>query len=173
MQLKTSNIGTEPVTLSELKTYLKVDYDDEDTLIASLISGVRERVEQFTGLSLVAKTIELFDDEVPDDFYQLPYPEHDAILEVKVNGTVSEYYSTGLTSKQIKPITTTSYNTTAEDEKGFYVKYTTLGTCPEGVKLEIMKAIEEKYRNRGNTFEGSIAELSENSYANLLIYCKQ
>lgn len=168
MQLKLGTVAIEPITLAEAKTYLKVDYADEDSLISMLISGVREQVEAFTGLGIVARTIEYFNDEIPDEIV-LPYPEHSSITEVKINDVVSTAYKkTGLTQFIIYPENT---YLSGEDQQGIYIKYVTSGTCPAGLKLELLKIIDEKYRNRGNTFEGSISELNENAYANLAKYC--
>lgn len=168
MQIKETVSGTEPVTATEVKNYLKVDFTTDDTLISDLITGIREQIELFTGLSLVVKTIEYFDDEIPDEI-KLPYPEHDAITEVKINNEVSTaYIKTGLTQFIIKP---TVISVNDAHDYGIKITYTTKGTCPKGIKIEILKAIDEKYRNRGNTFEGAIADLSENSYANLAKYC--
>ena len=168
MQLKFGTVATEPITLSEAKTYLKVDYSDEDMLISMLISGIREQVEAFTGLGIVARTIEYFDDEIADEI-TLPYPEHLAIVEVKINDVIStSYKKTRLSQFIIYPEST---YITGENGSGIYIKYTTAGVCPIGLKLEMLKIIDEKYRNRGNTFEGSISELNENAYANLAKYC--
>lgn len=168
MQIKETITGTEPVTATEVKNYLKVDFSNDDTLISDLITGIREQIELFTGLSLVVKTIEYFDEEI-DEEIKLPYPEHDAITEVKINNEVSTaYIKTGLTQFIIKP---TVISVNDDNDYGIKITYTTKGTCPKGIKVEILKAIDEKYRNRGNTFEGAIADLSENSYANLAKYC--
>ena len=168
MQIKLGTVSVEPISLAEARTYLKVDYTDEDTLISMLISGIREQVEAFTGLGIVARTIEYFD-EVIDKEIILPYPEHAAITEVKINGELSTAYKkTGLSQFIIYPEST---YLTGDDAHGIYIKYTTAGTCPAGIKLEMLKIIDEKYRNRGNTFEGSITELNENAYANLAKYC--
>jgi len=168
MQIKFGTVSVEPVLLAEAKTYLKVDYSDEDTMIQMLISGVREQVELFTGLSIAARTIEYFDDEIADEII-LPYPEHASITELKINGEVSTAYKkTGLSQFIVYPEST---YLTGENESGIYIKYVTSGTCPAGLKLELLKIIDEKYRNRGNTFEGSISELNENAYANLAKYC--
>jgi hypothetical protein len=51
-QLKTPPL-TEPLTLQEVKAWLKVDHDTEDTLIQLLITTARERCESITGLSLM------------------------------------------------------------------------------------------------------------------------
>lgn len=171
MQIKETITGSEPVTASEVKAYLKVDFTTDDTLIGQLITGIREQIELFTGLALIAKTVEYFDEEIPTEPVKLPFPEHLSIEEMKLNGVVStSYVKTGL-SQFIVTLTATSTETSVIDNAGFYIKYKTVGTCPSGIKTEIYKAIDEKYRNRGNSFEGSIADLSENSYANLAKYC--
>jgi len=170
MQIKFGTVTTEPITAAEVKTYCKIDYTDEDTLITLLIKGVREEIELFTGLAITTKTIEYFDEEIADEI-KLPYPAHGSITEVKLNGVVSTaYQKTGLNQFIIYPDST--YVTNAADS-GIYIKYETAGVCPDGIKLEMLKIIDEKLRNRGNTFEGSIVQLNENAYANLAKYCMQ
>lgn len=169
MQLVLGAVTTEPITLAEAKTYLKAtDYTDEDTLISSLITSVRAQVEQFTGLAITVKDIEYFDEEIADEIH-LPFPAHDSITELKINGEVSTAYrKTGLSQFIIMPNETYA---SQEADSGIYIKYKTKGTLPDGMKIEMLKIIDEKYRNRGNTFEGSITELNENAYANLAKYC--
>lgn len=169
MQIKETVTGIEPITATEVKNYLKIDFTDDDVLIGTLITGVRQQIEQFTGLALVEKTIIYFDEEIEEEI-KLPYPEHLAITEVMFNGVVStSYIKTGLTQFIIKPNETTSLSDA--DEYGVKITYTTTGSCPQAIKNEMLKLMDEKYRNRGNTFYGAIAELSENCYANLAKYC--
>lgn len=53
----------EPISLSEAKTYLKVDHNDEDTLIATLIKAAREYIESHIGRAMITQTIEaVYDD---------------------------------------------------------------------------------------------------------------
>lgn len=49
--------GDEPVTLAELKEYMKVDYDEEDTLISSLNTSARLLLEKKRGISMIPKRI--------------------------------------------------------------------------------------------------------------------
>lgn len=172
MQVKEGIItGSEPVTVDEVKTYCRIDYATEDALIADLITGVREQIERFTGLSIIEKSLTYFDEEIDEEIF-LPYPDHNAITEVKVNGeAITSYTQTGLTQKIIYPGTT--FTTTLADNKGIQITYTTTGNCPKGIKIEMLRLLAEKYRVRGNTFEGAIVELDENSYANLAQFCKQ
>jgi uncharacterized phiE125 gp8 family phage protein len=168
MQITQTITGSEPLTASEVKNYLKIDFSTDDTLINMLITGVREQIEEFTGLALIAKTIVYFDEEIADEI-KLPYPAHDRIMEVQLNGVITtSYYKTGLTQFIIKPNDTQVSNAS---EYGIKITYTCSGVCPTGIKIEMLKLIDEKYRNRGNTFEGAIADLSENCYANLAKFC--
>jgi len=170
MDIKITPTGSEPITLDDVKLYCKIDYTAEDALITSLIGSVRGQIEKFLGRSLIASTIELYTDYLPDEI-RLPYPEHDAITEVKINGTVStDYTEKGLTKLIVIPSTT--YTFSEDVVESFYVKYTTTGKCSEAVKTEMLRLIDEKYRNRGNTFVGSTTELSENTYANLRQFCE-
>ena len=168
MQLKETVTGDEPITVSEVKNYLKIDFTTDDSLIGMLITGVRENIELFTGLALVEKTIVYFNEEISEEI-KLPFPEHDEIVEVKINNVVSTgYIKTGLTQFIIKPQTIL---VNSSENYGISVEYTTTGNCPQSIKIEMLKLMDEKYRNRGNTFEGSIADLSENCYANLAKFC--
>ena len=54
-----SESGSEPITTAEAKTYLEVDFTDDDTLIASLITTAREYIESYCNVSLTAKTIKV------------------------------------------------------------------------------------------------------------------
>lgn len=169
MQIKETITGSEPITTTEAKSWLKVDFSDDDTLIGMLITSVRESLEKFTGLALIEKTIEYFDDEIDSEIL-LPYPAHTAITEVKINGVVStSYVKTGLNQFIVYPNQVQS--TMAITDAGIKITYTCTGTCPTALKTAMLKEIDEQYRNRGNTFEGSINQLSENTYAAAAKYC--
>lgn len=168
MQIKETVTGDEPVTVMEVKNYLKIDFSNDDVLIGSLITGVRENIELFTGLALIEKTIHYFNEEIEKEI-KLPFPDHDEIVEVKINGQVSDgYVKTGLTQFIINP---QSISINSANDYGILIEYTTKGNCPAAIKNEILKLIDEKYRNRGNSFEGAISDLSENCYANLAKFC--
>lgn len=46
----------EPVTLEEVKEHLRLDHDEDDGLIGTLITGARQYVELYTGRALAAAT---------------------------------------------------------------------------------------------------------------------
>ncbi|MDM9647982.1 head-tail connector protein [Rhizobium sp. S163] len=59
--------ASEPITLAETKSHLRLDDTNEDTLLASLIRTAREHLERTTGLSLIAQTWRLYLDSIPED----------------------------------------------------------------------------------------------------------
>ena len=48
---------TEPITLSQAKAWILVDYPDDDTLISTLITQSRKAIEDFCHISIVPKSI--------------------------------------------------------------------------------------------------------------------
>ena len=78
--------ATEPVTLLEVKTHLRVedDYTDEDALILAQIRAARSYVEEATGRALIAQTWQLWLDCWPaDGVIRLPRPRLQKVEYVK------------------------------------------------------------------------------------------
>ena len=171
MDVKYSNIGSEPVTVDEVKNYLRIDYTDDDSLISDLITGCRELAEEFTGLSLVVKTIELRTNDYDNEF-ALPFPDHNELLAVEQDGSdiLSNCQTSGTNEIIIKlPANYVSYSI---DDNDLYVKYTTSGNCPKGIKLAILKNIHELFDNRRDTNEIPQNELTQNTYVLLSKFVK-
>ena len=51
--------ATEPLTLDEVKLYLRVDHTDEDSLLSDLITTVREAAEHYLRRSLITQSWQL------------------------------------------------------------------------------------------------------------------
>ncbi len=58
--------ATEPVTTAEAKTHLRVDTSDDDTLIGTLITVARRRVENDSRHQLVTATWDYTLDRFPE-----------------------------------------------------------------------------------------------------------
>ncbi len=79
--------ATEPVTLSDAKTFLRVSGSTEDAVISPLITAVRQTCEAWTGRALVTQTWTLWLDAFPkgprghapdQGYFQLPVSHFDA-----------------------------------------------------------------------------------------------
>lgn len=65
----------EPVTVSEVKSHLRIDGSDEDTLLALYIKAAREHVETITRRALISQQWQLtLDDWWDDDYLEIPLP---------------------------------------------------------------------------------------------------
>jgi hypothetical protein len=65
----------EPVDLATVKLHLRIDTDDEDTLITSLIAAAREDCEAFQNRAYINQTYELWLDSFPSkDYIEIPLP---------------------------------------------------------------------------------------------------
>ncbi len=64
LKIKTSP-SLEPVTVAEAKNLLRIDDGNDDTLIASMITAIRQRAEEWTSRSFITQTWTLWLDEFP------------------------------------------------------------------------------------------------------------
>lgn len=67
--VRVTDASTEPVTLAEAQAFLRVDSDDDSTLITTLITTARQIVEDFTGRALISQTWKLTQSEWPSGCY--------------------------------------------------------------------------------------------------------
>lgn len=78
-----SEVGSEPVSLAEAKEYMRVDFPDDDSLIETLITAARKRIEAICGISLVEKSLKVLIECI--NRQELPY------------GPIKSVTTTGLT----------------------------------------------------------------------------
>jgi len=93
MRLKlTTAPAIEPVTLEEAKSHLRVDTDDDNALISTLITTAREMVEKETERALITQIWQMYLDEAPR-IIEIPKPPLqmiDSIFIVDENGAEKE-----------------------------------------------------------------------------------
>ena len=77
--------ATEPVSLADLKAWLRLDGSDEDDLLASVLSAARLAVEEATGRRLVTQDWRLvLDVWPPDGVLTLPLAPVQAVTALRV-----------------------------------------------------------------------------------------
>jgi uncharacterized phiE125 gp8 family phage protein len=163
-----------PVTIEEVKEYLKFDQDIDDQIILRLISAVTHSSEKYTGLSFVTKTLTVLGDNWNCE--ELPYGPHQSIESVvRVNYdntettlTADEYSTSGLNYLTVKCGRSFKLSSPWSEINRMKVTYVAgfgdQSMVPDGIKLAILKEVAELYENRENTLIGTIvADLSTTS----------
>lgn len=75
--------AVEPVTTTEAKSHLRVDYSDDDTLIGTLITAARQQVEQITRRALITQTWDMWLPGFPGESYiEIPLPPLQSITSI-------------------------------------------------------------------------------------------
>lgn len=158
-----SQTGSEPVTDSYLKNYIRVDFTTDDAIITSVNTAARLLVEQYLGTKLLSTTLKtyFYDFEEWDEkngYYTLvlpffPVTSVDAVKKVAADGSetvTTDYNVTGLDEKRISIAQT--FSLTNPDGIGYIVEYTAeRTTIEEPIKEAIAKLAGELYENRQNS----------------------
>lgn len=150
---------TEPVTVAEAKTRLRIDGTDDDVDIGIMIAAAREMCEQQTGRSIALATWELKLDAFPSWEIELLWPPIATVTHVKYIDTsgvlqtldASAYtLDTHLEPGRVVPVYDTEWPTTRETENAVTVRYTAGygASCPQALKQWILLQVGHWYRNR-------------------------
>lgn len=76
----------EPVSLAEIKEFLRIDGSDEDSLLSSFIKAATRRAEKFTGRVFITQTWDLWLDEFPyKKMYMGTGAYHDGVIEAPIS----------------------------------------------------------------------------------------
>jgi uncharacterized phiE125 gp8 family phage protein len=138
--------ASEPVTREQAKNHLRVDIDEDDTLISSLIVVARQRAEEFTRRAFITQTWEwtLFDYNIPRRSVTLR-SQGQQIDQVTLDGV---------------EMSATQYKLISDDivfdpmVKGvFTIRYTAgygdnADDVPEQIKQAILQIVGHLYENR-------------------------
>jgi len=145
--------ASEPITLAQAKNYLKVDFDDDNDLITSLITSARIRLEKYAGVAMSARTLQVV--AYVDEFIELPYAPLNNITKVEywdngswVEMSLGEYYILGTTYKKIYMV--------ANNRMEYRFTYTCgYSTVPQPMITALYKLIADLYDYRESSVEDS------------------
>lgn len=163
--------ATEPVTLTEAKAHLRVDFSDDDTYIGVLITAARQWAEEFTRRAFVTQTWDLTGDTWPaGDRIVLPLGNLQSVTSVTgtdESGTVTTVSSSSYvvdTSGEPGRIvlkSASAWPSTTVRPGGFAVRfvcgYGAAAAVPEAVKAGIKLLIGHLYENREDVVVGVMA----------------
>lgn len=154
--------ATEPVTVSELKTHLRIDSTTEDTYLSTLIQTAREDCEQFQNRAYITQTWERVLDTWPRFPFRLPMPPlvsvtridyHDT-LDVEITWAASNYYvdtdsepgRVGLGYNIVLPTTTLRALNAIKIQ--YVAGYGAAADVPQRIKHAILMLCGHYYENR-------------------------
>jgi len=148
-----TELVSEPVSVAEMRDYLRITTTVEDTLISSLITSARMRLEKYANLSFGAKTIQVYWDEVWD-WKELPYQPKATITSVKDKDDVTLVYEErGTPYLQFK----------TNCSNGVIVLYDVDGLVNDSIKEAIKKEVSTAYEFRANFQEGQTYQMSNDA----------
>lgn len=140
--------GSDPLLLNTVKDFLRVDYDEDDTLLTSLISQTRDIIEEYLSISMVATKVTLT--ASPRAELRLPYGPVLTVTSVKdADGNDMDYVWDGLCIKFGVAGTYVLNSTYNQNSTTIYnTGYTEF---PRGLELGWLEIIAWLYENRGDT----------------------
>ena len=159
----------EPVTLSEAKAHLNVDWDDDDTLISNLITQGRQYVEDVTGRALITQTWEIKFDCFKTEI-KVPRPPLQSVSSITYQDESDAQQTLGASNYSVDTDSepgrivespTGNYPSTYDDINAVTVTFIAgygdaASDVPEALKQAIKLRIEEMY------------DMPINSYGNAL-----
>jgi uncharacterized phiE125 gp8 family phage protein len=155
----------EPVSLVEAKAHLRVDIDDDDTLIAGLVTAAREYVERICRpqLALITQTWRLVLDDYPGNTIELrPYPLQSVtsiktVDEAAAEATISSadyVVDTSSSPGRVRLKSSASWpSTDLQELNGFQVTFVAgfgdLGaSVPQAIRQAMLLLLGHWYENR-------------------------
>ena len=157
---------SEPLTTAEVKSFLRVDSSDEDTLIGVLISAARAMAEAYTRRILMTTTIEEFFDGFPDyrnpkdkDIIYLSRGPIQSITSVKYVDSLgdeqtvaSENYRTDLVSEPARVLSENGWSATKDTVNAVVARYvcgySSSSDVPAPIRQAMLLMIGEMYEKR-------------------------
>ena len=174
----------EPVTLVDVKGLLRIDDSDDDNLISSMITAIRQRAEEWTRRSFLTQTWTLWLDEFPfrhgntlnklnGRVIIIPRPPMQSVAFIKTydsdNSTVtfdaSDYFvdtasSPGRVALNDNSSWPTSLRKFSAVEVEFIAGYgSSASDVPEGIKQGMLQWIKLLFANKSKLYESDESTL--------------
>lgn len=163
--------ATEPVTLAEAKTHLRVDYSTEDAYITALIVAAREYCEQITGRCLAQRTFTATLDEFPAygadivvpraplvSVQSLSYRDGNGVAVTMTANTDYRVTTSVLPGRIRLPVTTGAWPATRRIDDAVTIAFTAgAATAPATAKQAMLLLIGHWFENRESVVQGTIS----------------
>lgn len=157
--------ASEPLTLAEVKEFLRVDHSDDDATLAIFIKAARQLCESYTRLALMPTTFEEYFDEFPTatgtfkDEIRLSRSPVSAVTYVKyidgndttITASASDY-KTDLVSRPARISPDNGWFGTYDTINAVFVRYVAgfadAASVPAPLKHGMLLVIADMYENR-------------------------
>lgn len=157
-----TDASVEPVTLSEMKDFMKVDLTDEEDMITSMIESARVSIEKYCGIGLITKTYDYYFDKA-EDVIKIPLPPLQSVTTFVYNNL--SYTETEISSSNYKVFTfdnnkgevvklpSYTYVTAVPDYRPFRIRFVngfgdTASDVPDILKLALKLTVAHWFENR-------------------------
>jgi len=142
-----STIGSELLTVQNVKDYVRIDTSADDSIIGEMITQARIWCENYISRDIVPKTRTYYLDST-NGIFDLPFGPVTSIQTVSINNTaITGYEVLGLD------------NETIELDGGYAervkIEYTTSGLNDPLIKQSMLQLISTYYDNRADFIEGT------------------
>ena len=151
-----TTLGSEIITASEVKNYVRIDTTADDALIATMITQARIWAENFISRDIVSKNRTYYIDRTDTGLFDLPFSPVASISQITINNIITTNYEIlGLD------------NETIELDQGsadrVKITYITTGLNDSLLKQALLQLVSTYYDNRADFIESqSVSEIPSN-----------
>jgi hypothetical protein len=151
-----TTLGSEIITASEVKNYVRIDTAADDALIATMITQARIWAENFISRDIVSKNRTYYIDRTDTGLFDLPFSPVASISQITINNIITTNYEIlGLD------------NETIELDQGsadrVKITYITSGLNDSLLKQALLQLVSTYYDNRADFIESqSVSEIPSN-----------
>jgi len=159
----TTEPTSEPLTLTEVKNYLKVDFTTDDDLITLLIKSARQWVERHCNIGLLPQTVTELCDDFPDTLSRSPvrsvlsisYKDSAGATQTWASGNyiVDTYDEPARIRKAYGVIKPTLYDEIARVTVVYTIGWDDAGALPAPIKRAMLLTIANAYENREDSIK--------------------
>lgn len=148
-----SLIGTELITIDDVKLYAKIDTSVDDSLITNMISQARIWCENYISRDIISKNRTYYMDET-NGMFDLPFAPVASVSSVTSEDVAAPYSIIGLDNETIE----------LTNGSAFQVKvtYITSGINDAMIKQAMLQFVSMLYDNRSDFVEKSINKIPTN-----------
>ena len=144
-----STTGSEVITTSEVKNYVRIDTSADDNLIAAMIKQARLFCENYISRDIVAKNRTYYLSQT-EGIIDIPFGPVASITTVTAEGNAADYTVKGLDNERIE-----LDGGSAKDVK---ITYVTTGLYDDLIKNALLQFVSTLYDNRSDFKTGTIVQ---------------